>query len=540
MKNRRRHTSLREEFKPAIFDHNLFRHLNVTREGADVVDFTNPSSTEKQRNEIEALLSQHYTSPEYLVEHSANPAFIRLLHDGTSGPVLREIESKEPHIWFISQENGNRPYGYTFHTPSRLFAFLQGKNIRFPRRHHRDEETEEDSTTRGSTLPPTTKWIDIQTKGDTQSLHEILSYFPVDAETQDGCSYLLSQDSVSMKHLSFKSQRSFVFINLACTPVVTDQTFNLCCNGGRMGEVPNEFTSRGKSVVEMRLNAVRHNTSRLAVPDPVPVAVIAFPDWVITIHEKPFAEMDDLFRMLQVYCSPEELYGRLSFQVLSNQRFTTSLFVASLLRIAIGHTIDSIALAEAVNELGETIFDVPKTATEKDQVVRRINDTRRCFGECSADAGRREYIINTLLDPEIKGNIFTCDTVSKQILEDLRSHLKYVQHELGEYRDTVAASHWYHNVAVQRVILLRGNKDLRMILLLTKLCNIMYPIMMLQTLYSMNIEVPYDSEGEPPSTTLVPFIVTAIVYLVFIIWFSRGAFTVFRQKKFLTEFIGTP
>lgn len=294
---------------------------------------------------------------------------------------------------------------------------------------------------------------------------------------------------------------------------------------------------RGKSVMEMRFNAVRNNISRRAVPDPVPVAMIAFPGWVITIHEKPFAEMDDLFRMLQVYCSKAERdFASMSWSlnVMTNQRFTTALFVVSLLRIAVGHNIDSVALAEAVDELGEVVFDVPVTHKEQEEVIRRITDIRRCFGECGTDVSRREHIIDTLLDTELENNFLIRDPVLKEVLEALQSHLRHAQHELADHRDTVAVSHWYHNVAVQRTILLRGNSDLRMILLLTEMCNIMYPVMLLQTLYSINVVVPFDSAE---STSLAPFLVTAGIFCFYLFWFGRAVLQVFRRKVFNSQFV---
>ena len=68
--------------------------------------------------------------------------------------------------------------------------------------------------------------------------------------------------------------------------------------------VASESYYEAKSVMQMRFEAVRDGLPRRSVPDPVPVAVIVFADWVITIHDKPFAEMDDLFRIIKFRCSP--------------------------------------------------------------------------------------------------------------------------------------------------------------------------------------------------------------------------------------------
>eukprot|EP00796_Vickermania_ingenoplastis_P004914 gene4914-3526_t len=541
MKNRRRHTTtLKNVIQPVPFDHDLFRHTYVAGEGVDVIDLANGDSIARSKKAVDALLSAHFRSEEYLREHATNQAFLHMRSGSSASTVLQEIESKDPHLWFVSQEEGRLPYGHVFATPTDLFAFFKDRGMKVPGRRQRGQA--------GSDIPPITRWIDIQTRGDVGVVQEILARFPMDAETEDQCLYLLGQDRINTARTALGSDRAYMLINLMCTPVVTSQTMNLC-HSAQAGpatldtvssqHVSSDALCRGKSVMEMRFNAMRNNISRRAVPDPVPVAVLAYPGWVITIHDAPFAEMDDLLRMLQVYCSHgEEGFHTTSLNLMTHQRFTTALFVVSFLRIAVGHDIDSVALAEVVNELGDVVFDVPASLKEQERIIRRITDTRRCFGECGTDVNRREQIVDTLLDPELENNFITQDPVIRRVLETLQSHLRYTQHELADYRDTVAVSHWYHNVAVQRCILIRGNGDLRMNLLLTEMCNIMYPVMLVQTLYSMNVIVPFDSNtGDPPSTSLAPFCVTAVCFVIYILWFGRAMFKVFRQKVFHSQFL---
>lgn len=601
MKNRRRRvTTLGNSVQPALFDHDLFRHLYVARDGEDVIDLTGGGvlGTDRQgaldakKRQVDKLLKEHYSSREYQIEHATNQAFLHLkVHHpaaagerrtvpapSTSTSILKEIESREPHIWFMTQDNDEEPpYGFNFETSEELFSFLKARKMKLPGRRQRSSVPKATSVSGGEAkntnanpanalleeeeeAPPLTRWVDIQTKGDSRIVHEVLSRFPIDSVTEDHCLYLVEQDLINTTHTSLGSGKGYFFLNLMCTPTVTAQTLPLCHftvssssrTGGLGGDaaagaetdwnastdhVSHDNLCRGKSVMEMRFNAVRNNISRRAVPDPVPVAMIAFPGWVLTIHEKPFAEMDDLFRMLQVYCSKAERdFASMSwsFNVMTNQRFTTALFVVSFLRIAVGHNIDSVALAEAVDELSEVVFDVPATQKEQERVIRRITDIRRCFGECGTDVSRREHIIDTVLDTELENNFLIRDPVLKNVLEALQSHLRHAQHELADYRDTVAVSHWYHNVAVQRTILIRGNSDLRMILLLTEMCNIMYPVMLLQTLYSINVVVPFDSSN---NNSVLPFLVTAAFFSLYLFWFGRAVVKVFRKKVFNSQFV---
>lgn len=546
MKNRRRRAAaLGSVIQPAPFDHDLFRHLFVSGEGVDVVDLACSCMERRSTKVVQELLSEYLTSKRYVDDHPTNEALLHLQEGASASTTLREVESNEPHIWLVTQEDQIRPCGYSLTSPAHFFSFLREKKWRTPGRRQRSVPA---VVPGGASEAPLTRWLDIQTGRNTRVVEDILARFPVDLETEEQCLYLGGQDSINTLHMSKSADRAYLFVNLMCTPTVTQQTVKLCHGGPKcsgqctVDDDASQFVShdalyRGKSVMEMRFNALRDNIPRSTVPDPVPVALIVFPEWVITIHEKPFAEMDDLLRMIQLYCSPEKDHFVSSFSVLTRQRFTSALFLTTFLRIAVGHNIDSVALAEEVDELGDMVFDVPSSVKEQEKVIRRITDIRRCFGECGTDVDRREKIVDTLLDTEMENNFIIASAVTKEALVTLQSHLRAVQRELADYRDTVAASHWYHNVAVQRTILIRGNSDLRMILLLTEMCNIMYPVMLLQTLYSINVVVPFDSEGDPPSTSYGPFFFTAGVFALYIFLFGRTVFAVFRRKVFTSQYI---
>lgn len=567
MKNRRhRATILQSEVHPVLFDHDLLRHLYISGDGVDVIDMTHTTESVEGKRKVEESLYLYYHSKEYMTKHAANPAFV-YLHDtkSPSGTVLQQIENQEPHIWLIQQEEStsHRPQGYSFCSPSHLFSFLREKKLRPPGFRKRGKSALTGTSHTEAESSPQTKWIDIQTSGNTSLLQTILARFRVDPDTEDRCLYLVGQDYIDTKYSTFGGRHSgagYYFLSLVCTPVVTAETMTMWDTAGAPSSAASSFPPppsssfssgqhgvspdticRGKSVMEMRFNALRDNaSSRRAVPAPVPVAVIAFRDWIITVHNGPFAEMDDLLRMLQLYCGPvaEPIRHFMYWNVVSCQRFTTPLFVGSLVRIAVGHNINSVTLAEVVNELGELVFDVPEKETEEEAVIRHITDIRRCFGECTTDVNRRQKIVNVLLDPEVENNFFVQDEGCKEVLETLRAHLGYVQEELADCRDTVAVSHWYHNVATQRTMLIRANGDQRMILLLTELCNVMYSIMLFQTLYSMNVIVPFDSNGNDPNTSYIPFIVTAIFFVGYFLWFGGKAFQVFRQKVYRSQFFG--
>ncbi|KAG5489991.1 hypothetical protein JKF63_00110 [Porcisia hertigi] len=450
---------------------------------------------------------------------------------------------------------------------------------------------------------PLTKWLDIQVDrsnpASAKRVAELLALLPISQETKDHCLHLPTVDMIDVNSVTAAEDlhpaSEYIFLNLMCTPVsdhdvsrsgvmnttpATSKTTTpapkasatrakskksfwqlLKCENtdpstrDRTKAKPVKLSRRTsaehsspgtylrhRGVMEMRFDAARVGAPRTAVPEPVAVAVIVFKDWIFTIHEKPFAEMDDLLRMVQLHCSPPEVpTGALCHKALLHptmqRRFTSTFAMSALLQIVVGHHLDSITLAQAVDQLGDHVFDVKKKRQDQDAVLHRITAVRRCFGQCGTDTARREVIFATLLQPMYLDRFFVADTAVRRELENAQAHLWQFQREISDCRDTVAASNWHHNVAIQWVLLRRGNRALRTALLLTEVTNIMYPIVTIQTLYSMNMRLPYEAESEPPHTTLVPFFVLAGVFLLYCVLCAGAIRRLLIRKSFETRLL---
>ena len=87
------------------------------------------------------------------------------------------------------------------------------------------------------------------------------------------------------------------------------------------------------------------------------------------------------------------------------------------------------------------------------------------------------------------------------------------------------------------MLLRRGNRALRMVLLLTEMANIMYPIVTLQTLYAMNVRLPFEANGDPPNNSLVPFFVLAGVFLAYSTLTLRAVRSLMKRKSFQTQLL---
>lgn len=450
---------------------------------------------------------------------------------------------------------------------------------------------------------PLTNWIDIQTDAHDASsgalIREVLGKFPLRQSTIDRCVCMGMQDSIDTDNLS-NDYRSYIFINLMCTPLensvhAQENDAARSCIGKRKsdgrkmknepvdrhggapfgeavaensmaskvnpfiaktgegnmdGEAVRRSTHYGqvRSVMQMRFDAARARVPRSAVPEPVPVCVLIFSDWVITIHEKPFAELRNLFNVIKFHCSPDgasSAWRRRCFLPMPSaftnvkNRFTSSFLFVCLFQIAVGHHVDNITLARASDELGDIALNVNvhDKKAKHDDVLHYITALRRCFSECGADINRRESIIAHLLQPHMAHNFLLNDAVTRRLLENAQDHLHYVKHELDDCRDSVALSSWSHNIAVNWIMLQQNNRALRILVLLSEMTNIMCPVTIVHSLYSMNIMLPYTPDSIVPCDTMTPFWVVGAIVLFLISCCMPSLIGLLYVKKNKTKLI---
>ncbi|KPI86752.1 hypothetical protein ABL78_4169 [Leptomonas seymouri] len=431
---------------------------------------------------------------------------------------------------------------------------------------------------------PFAKWLDVQVDrtqpNSADRVARLLDLLPISQETRDSCLYLSMVDTIDISSIPAgdpsDTTSGYVFLNLMCTPVIDNRDVSNTSSaaagkkkkgflnhlsgalstekeapkkksrkgtaGGAAWTAPDAGRATTRSVMEMRFEAVRVGAPRSSVPEPVAVGIIVFADWMFTIHDKPFAEMDDLLRMVQLHCTPSavaasRLHNNALLAASLHRRFTAPYILSVFLQIAVGHHLDSITLAQVVDELGDAVFVVKKKQRDQDEVVKRITSVRRCFGECGAETARREVLLATLLQPMVAEKFFVADPTIRREMENAQAHLWQFQREISDCRDTVAVSNWYHNVAIQWFLLRRGNRALRMVLLLTEVSNVMYPIVMLQTLYAMNVRLPFEADADPPNTSLAPFFVLAGIFVAYSMFTFRALRSVVKRRSFKTQFL---
>ncbi|CCW67035.1 unnamed protein product [Phytomonas sp. Hart1] len=105
---------------------------------------------------------------------------------------------------------------------------------------------------------------------------------------------------------------------------------------------------------------------------------------------------------------------------------------------------------------------------------------------------------------------------------------------MGQCHDAVMLTNWYANLSYYWVLLQYGNRSLRMLLLLAEMVNVLTAVSIFQSIFSMNVRIPFDSTAETPSDAKAPFYILAFALLVFMLWCARIVWDIIFRKRFET------
>ncbi|EKF27706.1 hypothetical protein MOQ_008561 [Trypanosoma cruzi marinkellei] len=512
MKGRQRHAPLSAG---VAFSYELFGSVDIKEE--ELLNFTGENGPRRNSEITEFLRNRSFATGRENVSRQASYLQFQQAVEVGNGAVEESggwnnsfvsLEDAAQHVWFISQHSGGAmPFARNFTTADRFLKYAEEHSLF-------STEPQEVEAAAPNEPPTAAKWLDIQTTNNAL-ITELLTQFPVSEETLNNCHYLDGMDA-----LSAHSALGYFFFNLMCTPIV-----------------PEEETSRSrqtKSVMQRSLEAAMEDKPRSSVPAAVPVAIIVFPQWIITVHEKPFHELGDLLKFLQINCSD---HGSGATRRRRRQIMTTPFIFSSFFQVVVGHQLDTVSLTTALDRMGDYVFKVEEDAKQREEVLTRITNVRRIFAECAAELTRREHIVSILLQPHMMNSFLTQERVVCQQLESARAHLLRLSKDVGDSRDTVVVTNWYHNATRTWKIICRGNKATRQMLLLMEIMNIIYPVVAFQTLYTMNVPVPFDSGGDPPVENPNAFFVVMGIILLYLLLCTRAGYALLKRRRWSTRLL---
>nr|CCC93703.1 unnamed protein product [Trypanosoma congolense IL3000] len=521
MKARRRHGSVNVELP---FTYALFSAVDICED--DLLDFTGSEDREKDpelkefRRKRDSKLGRsdlpsHYSSYIHFKSPCDSVAGTSIVTDCTvneNGNFAR-VDDEAQHIWLISKRNGETaPSALKFSTAGDFLLYTEKNSLSLPKAP-RGSPTASNDPVSVSDVPA--KWLDIQTV-NRSVITDILSHFPISTDTVDHCCYPDDVDRI-VAH----SALGYFYFNLMCTPITAN------CN---------RRSIQPKSVIQHRLEAVMSDLPMPSFPASVAVSVILFPDWIVTVHEKPFHELDDLLRFILINCANIS-------PIAHNQRvmqvMTAPFIFASLFQIVVGHLLDSESLTTMADRIGDLVFLSKHDQGGNEEVVQRITNVRRCFTEYAAELTRREYIVNLLLQTHMMDSFLTRDEVVFKQLESAQGYLQRMSDEVGDCRDTVALTNWYQNVNNMWQLLQYGNKALRQTILFTELINIMYPIITFQTVFSLNVPVPFGYYEESGAGSLNAFFVIMGIVLFFMLLCGRAMYALWHKRRWSTRLLAS-
>ena len=276
-----------------------------------------------------------------------------------------------------------------------------------------------------------TYWVDVQTRNG-RLVNDVLSIFPIHPDAKE---MLVARDPEAVDLLEvFKSH---VVLNLVASAL------------------------EGEEAAEVLIH------------------VVAFRDWVITIHDRPFASMVHFVRQLQHFTTPHHaLSWHLSSGWLLCALITNTIecvlpqymrFVAKL-----NETCAKAAQGPAGDE--GAFSQLQALFTDVDICRAVVLRRQTLLGQCTSSVFRRSFLCTESLTPKY----FRAATHLNQVADLL---------ELGH--DTVL----YTNTNFSRAIALNmarvSNRINAKMKFISEVTAIFYPMLLVPNLYGMNITVPY-------------------------------------------------
>ncbi|ESL06521.1 hypothetical protein TRSC58_05804 [Trypanosoma rangeli SC58] len=512
MKSRQRRGPSNAE---VAFSYELFGSIDI--DSGEFLDFTGGNGSRPNREITGFLQNKSFAQGKETASRQSLYVQFQQAVDMGNGATGRtdgrndgfvNLEDTAQHVWFFSQRSeGSVPFACNFTTGDQF--------VQYAKSHSLFSTAPRGSVEKAAAGPPmAAKWLDIQTTNK-NLLTDLLSQFPLSEEIIDRCCYLDDMD----RHLAH-STPGYFFFNLLCTPATTEDE-GYC-------------SRQKKSVMQLSLESVMSEESDSSIPAAVPVAVIVFPEWIITVREKPFHELGDLLKFLHINCSDRssDTTTRRRRQVM-----TSPFIFASLFQITVGHQLDTASLITSLDRMGDYVFRVENDPKGKEKVLQRITNARRAFAECAAELTRREHIVSVLLQPHMANSFLTQEKTVCHLLESSRAHLLRLGDEIADARDTLSVTNWYHNTVRTWKILRSGNRATRQMLLLLEITNILYPVLAAQLLYTMNVPVPFDSDRDASAKNTRAFFVVLVFILLYTLLCGRAVYALFHRKRWRTRLL---
>ncbi len=332
-------------------------------------------------------------------------------------------------------------------------------------------------------------WVDVQT-ADPQKVRKLLQLFPVHHFTVERVLDAKSDENdLELDSVEVFTSLNYVFSSIACKPLESNVIFNSMIVG----------------------------THREEATTAVALSIIAFEDWIVTIHAAPIVGMMELLKRIQAHFNNKRRLSTLANTldatnlVLAGGLQTMLMTPAWVMSTLVDFVVESflpdptkvLAEVDSVDEM--VLLIAPDSHNDQADLLRRIAILRRHISSQRGNLFRKEQLVQQLLMPSMRSTFLSSSSSVVERYKHTLSQINHVAERLDAARDILNQA---NSNFVSGVSMSMSQASTRMNLkmqLLSQVATICLPLNLVAGIFGMNVNVPYaQADGY---TSLTPFFV---------------------------------
>ena len=414
------------------------------------------------RNDAHHLIRQRALDQQHEGNYAHPPAFGYAVTSATPPPPANEIQ----------RHSGRKKRSQVGKQRKSLSTSKSNRSSRSSSSSSSSSSDSSDAITRSY-------WLDVQSSSST-TIKTILSLFGLDDITVDN---LLEIETVD-KLESFPSS-NYVFVNLQC------QELKL---SGEPGE-------------------------------PVIVSVVAFEDWIVTVHKLPFCGMFEVIRRIQNVFNLRGNLKKRSAHLRSSASVRPSSFDVGLMStgwvmstlvdfVVEAFLPDPISLLNEVDTVDELVLCFASSQGNQSDLLRRVALLRKKISTLRHQLFEKEKFLQQLLSPAMRSIFVSKNHRNAEQYKHTLGQIEHVGGRLDSARDVLsqANSNFVSGVSMQLATTSNQmNGKMQLLSFVTTLC---LPLNIITGAFGMNVRVPFQVSEREDSIVAFLVIVGMLLFLV--------------------------
>ena len=359
-------------------------------------------------------------------------------------------------------------------------------------------------------------WLDVQTS-DASQLQKVLRLFPVHQLTVDRILDKASGAMSELDNIEVFASLNYIFAALSCKPLAS---------------------AVGEDVSDSAAFCDKESSGEVCV------SIIAFEDWIVTIHPAPFVGLAELLQRIQAHFNNTKRLSMLQACALDSSQVNglqTSLMSPAWVLSTLADFVVESFLPDPTKVLSEVdsvdemvLLIAPDSHNDQADLLKRIALLRRRISSQRAYLFRKEQLVQQLLMPSMRSTFVTRNASIAERYKHTLAQIGHVAERLDAARDILNQA---NSNFVSGVSMSMSQASTRMNLkmqLLSQVATICLPLNLVAGIFGMNVDIPYaQADGYTDLTAFYVIVGCMGLWLLLMSPPLVRTFIKMRREKFL-------